>query len=365
MKFIINKEEMYGVLQKVLGPTTTKQNFPIFNSVLITSQDNKLKLVTTDLDITIIAFVDAKVEKQGQIAVPMNRLLSIVKEFPPCDILVEKVNNNLLIRCEKIEFKITTVNAEDFPKIEEQQKTTFIRINPEILEETIKLTSFCVGQEDVKYVLNGILFEIYEDNLRLVATDGKRLAFIQKKLPANQPEVKKKLSFILSLKSVQELYKLIRERNEDVFLFVEENRVGFDFQNIQFISRPIEGEFPQYESYILPESKNKLKINKRNLLLALRRAELLATPDYKGVSFDIRKNEVQISKNTPHLGEVKELVDAQYSGGQMQIGFNPTFLMDVLKSIDDEEVIFDFFGPDKPAVMRRDGYVYLVASYKI
>lgn len=365
MKFIINKEVILENLQKVLGPTTTKQNFPILNSILISSIGNKLKFTATDLDITIISFQEANIIEKGKIAIPMKRFISIIKELPSRDVVVELAKNNLLIKCEKIEFKINTLNPDEFPQIEEEKETSLIKINPISMERMIRLTSFSVGYEDANYVLNGILFEVNEDTISLVSTDGKRLSFVREKLPANQPEVKTKITFILPIKAINELYKLIKEKEEEVFLFVKDNRVGFDLKNTQLIARPIEGEFPSYSQYIPNENKDKLVINKQNFLLALRRADVLSTPDYQGVKLELKKDSLVVSKTTPQLGEVQEVIEARYTGPSLEIGFNPNYLIDALRNLEDEEVSLEFFGADKPAVLRKENYTYLILPMKI
>ena len=360
MKFKINKEQLVDNLQKVLGPTTTKQNFPMLSSVLLTSTQNGIRFTTTDLDTSIISFQAAEIIQGGQIAVPMKRFLSIARELPFQEIIIEKTKNNLLIKCEKIEFKINVLNPEEFPQVQERGEVSLIKIIPEELSEMIKLTSFCVGYEESNYILGGILFEITENKIKLVSTDGKRLSFIQKKLSDKQPELTSKISFILPIKAVSELYKLIKERSEEIYLSIEGSRINFDLKNTQFIARPIEGEFPEYEQYIPKEGKDKLVINRKKLLSALKRASLLSTTDYQGVKLELKKDTLTIYKNTPQLGEVKEIVDIQYNGGHLEIGFNPNYLTDVLKNLEDEDVCIDFFGTDKPAVLRKQGYIYLV-----
>jgi len=364
MKFIITKEVLSENLQKVLGPTTSKQKFPILSSVLIDCSDNKVLFTATDLDITIISLQEIPTIESGQVAVPMKRIISIAREMPNGEITVEKVKNNLSIRCEKVEFKINTLNPDEFPSIQEKGEVSLIKVNSQDLEEMIRLTSFCVGYEDTNYVLNGILFEVNEDKINLVSTDGRRLAFIQRKLPANQQEIKTKISFILPVKAVIELYKLIKERSGEIFLFVGENKVGFDLKDTQFIARPIEGEFPDYSQYIPGESKDKMVMGRKDILSALRRASLLTTADYQGVKFGLKKNSLSIYKNTPQLGEVKEDLNVEYTGMHLEIGFNPNYLIDVLKNVEDENVYIDFFGAEKPAVLRRPGYVYLLLPIK-
>lgn len=365
MKFLIQKEVLAQHLSIVSGPASTKQNFPILNSVLISCEEGKLKLTTTDLDITVISFLESTLIEPGKIAVPTKRFTAIIKELPQSEILVETNKNTLLIKCEKVEFKLPTLDPDEFPHIEEEKKATLIKIQCSVLEEIIRMTAFCAGHEDSNYILNGILFELQEDIIQLIATDGKRLSFAVGKLPANQPEIKTKISFILPIKAINELYKLIKEKDIEVFLSVEENKVTFDFKNTRFIARPIEGEFPNYSQYIPKENKEKLTVNKQQFLLALRRADLLSTQDYQGITIELKKESIVISKTTPQLGEVKEVLEAVYSGAPLSIGFNPTYLIDVLRIIPEEEVSLEFFGPDKPAVLRKPGYIYLALPLKM
>lgn len=365
MKLSINKDILVNTLQTVVGPTTTKQNLPILSSVFLDVSKDTLKLITTDLDITTISSIPADIKEPGQGVVPMKRFLSIIRELPPQKITIEKTKNNLLVRCGKVEFKMNTLSVEEFPHTQESTKASLIKIDPQKLEEMIKLTSFCVGQEDTSYVLGGILFEILGDKIKLVATDGKRLAFAERNLSANQPELATKISFILPLKAVSEVYKLVKEKDQEVYLSAEDNKVEFDFKDTQFIARPLEGEFPNYSQYIPGKSKEKLEINRKQLLFALKRASILSTTDYQGVKLELGKNHVTVSKSTPQLGEVKETIDSKYEGAHIEIGFNPSYLVDALKNIEDENVCIDFFGPDKPAVLRKERYVYLLLPMKI
>lgn len=365
MKFILNKDILVENLQKVLGPTTTKQNFPILNSVLLTASKENLKFTATDLDISVISLQKLEKSEIGEVAVPMKKFLSIIRELPPETVAIEKVKNNLLIRCENIEFKMSTLNAEEFPQIQEKSKVSLIRVDPQELGEMIRLTSFCVGYEDSNYVLGGILFEIGKNKIKLISTDGKRLSFIQKKLPPKQPELTSAVSFILPIKAVNELQKLVKDKTEEIYLSAEENRIGFDLQDTHFIARPIEGEFPNYSQYIPKEGKDKLVVDRKKLLFALRRASLLSTTDYQGVKMELKKDHLGIYKNTPQMGEVREVIDASYNGPHLEIGFNPTYLTDALKNLADKEVCIDFSGADKPAVLRKEGYVYLLLPMKL
>ncbi|MBP7087666.1 MAG: DNA polymerase III subunit beta [Candidatus Omnitrophica bacterium] len=365
MKFIINKEVLANCLQKTLSYNISKQTSPILNAILIKATKEEIRITSTDLDVTIISTCSANVITPGEVVIPVKNFAPIIRELPPQEIELEKNKNILLIKCGKIEFKINTFNTEDFPVVQENKAVSVIKIQAQNLKEMFSLTSFCVGMEDVNYVLNGILFEIFENKINLVATDGKRLAFSESQLAANQPEVKTKISFILPIKAANELQKLIKEEQEELYLSIENNRIEFDWANMRFIARPTEGEFPNYQQYIPSEGKDKLVVDRRDFLYALRRASLLSTSDYQGVKIELKKNNIVFSKNTPQLGEAKEEIEAQYSGSHLEIGFNPNYLIDVLKNLEDEKVTISFFGADKPAVLKRENYTYLVLPVKL
>ena len=148
-------------------------------------------------------------------------------------------------------------------------------------------------------------------------------------------------------------------------IYVEKGNVGFDLRGTMFISKPIEGDFPNYAQYIPDPSKNKLSLKRKEFLASLRRAELLSVPDHLGVKLDLKKEEVIISKSTPQLGEIKENVPARYGGARIEVGFNPTYLIDVLKNIEIEDIEFEIYDVDKPAVLRLEDYVYLVLPMKL
>ncbi|MCM8823720.1 MAG: DNA polymerase III subunit beta [Candidatus Omnitrophica bacterium] len=359
MKVILKQKVLLEELSKILGPTTTKPNFPILNSVLIETYQEKLKLTVTDLDITIISFIEANIIIPGKTLIPMKRFISIIRELPEKDITLELIENNLLINCENIEFKLNTLDSNDFPQVNLSKELFLIRLEPQALNNIIQLTSFSVEPETSNYVLNGVFFEIFEDYIIGVATDGKRLSFVKKNLPSQQSELKTKISFILPIRAIMEIQKLIKDRDSDIFLFQEKNNIGLDLKNSQIIVRPIAGEFIEYDKYISIPQGNKLTIDRINFLSSLKRASLLTIQQSQGVIFDIKKNELIIYKTSPQLGEFKEIVPCEYQGKSLKISFNPQYIIDVLKNLDDEVVNLEFTEVEKPAVIRKKDFLYL------
>lgn len=364
MNITINKKQLVECLRSVVGPTTTKQDFLSLNSVLIEAKKEIIKFTTTDLDLTITTQTKAIVEVSGKVLVPMRRLVAIARELPNQNVVLEKIKNILLIRCGKVEFKINVLREDEFPKIEEKQEAITIKILPEMLEEMIKLTAFCAGFEDVNYVLSGVLFELEEDKIKLVATDGKRLSFAVRDLPANQAAIKEKISFILPNKAVGEIARITKEKNDPLYLSFSDKQIEFDFTETKITARPIEGEFPNYSQYIPEKKGEQLVVEREEFISSLKRIGLLTTTEYQGVKLNLKKNKMVIYKTTPQLGEAKEEIDVEYRGAPLDIEFNPNYFIDILKQVSEQKITIDFFGAEKPAVLRREEHTYLLLPMK-
>jgi len=219
----------------------------------------------------------------------------------------------------------------------------------------IRMTSFAVSHEEARYVLNGILMEMEGNMIRLVATDGRRLAKSEKKLNTN---VKKEISVIIPIKAIQEIYRNLQDEGTVAFV-TGTNQVLFDIDGIMLATRIIEGEFPNYQQVIPEPAPQKIKIDTSLFLSAIRRANLLATPDFQAIKLEVFSNKIVVSKTTPEVGESREEVAIEYGGKELIVGFNPHFLIDVLKNIDDETIALELLGPDKAGVIRMKEYLYL------
>jgi len=363
---IVNRKKLVDNLHKISGPTQSKSTFPIFSTVLIDIQDNTMTFTTTDLEMTMIATMETGTKKQEPFCVSLKKFLSILKEFSSDEVTLKVEKNFLWITCENSEFKLNILPMEEFPKVPVFKDKHALKLKSADIGIMIDMTSFCVFIGEGSYVLNGILCEIEKNLIRFVATDGKRLALIERPFPDGQPEINEVKKCIIPYKAVGELGKLIRLQEEEyIHVLNGKNQIGIDFANVQFISQLIEGEFPDYRKYLLKESDNKCTIDRSRFLAALKRANLLTSTDFQGVKLALEKNRMVISKITPQLGEYKEEIDAEYSGKEMSIGFNPDYLLDVLKALEPETVTFELYGEDKPLVFRSQGYIYLALPMRM
>jgi len=365
MNIVIDRMELVNVLQRMGTPAASKANFPVLSTVLMEFLDNKIRFTTTDLELTIISQLNISQEIKESFCVSLTKFLSVLKEFTSEAVTLKIQENLLWITCENCELKLNTVNSQDFPKPPVLKDKEAIRISSDTLREMIKFSSFSVFAGEGNYVLGGILCEVEKNKIRFTSSDTKRLSSIEKTLPAKQPELNTKKSFIIPYKSIIELSKLIRDLEEDVILVIGKNQVGFDLKDTQLITQLIGGEFPEYKKYIPPEADHKLKIDRTKLLSSLRRASVLTAPEYQGVKLEVAKNRLTVSKATPQLGEFKEEIEVDYKGKGMTLGFNPDYLKDVLKIIEDEQVCFDIYDPEKPIVLRNNGYIYLALPMRL
>jgi DNA polymerase-3 subunit beta len=253
------------------------------------------------------------------------------------------------------------LGREEFPKLPEFKDKEAIKLEQADLKQALGLTSFAVSADETRYILNGILFKIQKNNLTLVATDGKRLAILERKL--DKP-CDREVSMIVPIKTIHELNRNLKEEGE-LSLILGHNQVLFDLGSAVIISRLIEGEFPDYKQVVPQASDNKMRANREQFLLAVKRASLLSTPEYQAVKLEVFKNKLVLSKSTPDVGESREEVAVQYQGKEMVIGFNPSYLIDVLKNLSEEEVDLELSDSEKPGVIRQNGYVYIVLPMRL
>lgn len=363
MKIQIFKNDLVDNLQIVQNIISPKNTLPILSNILLESEADKIKIIATDLDIGILVTVPAvNIQEQGAITIPAKKFFEIVRDLPEgnIDITVKK-NNSVVIDSQKCQFKLMGLPKEEFPKLPEFKDKKIVKIEQKTLKEMLNLVYFAISHDETRYVLNGVLLELKEDVFKLIATDGRRLAAIEKKIntPINQ-EVK----IIIPVKTVQELMRNLKDGGE-VSVILGFNQVMFDFGGVWIISRLIEGEFPNYQQVIPQPVDNKIKVNREDFMAALKRASLLYTPDYQAVKLEVFKNKMVVSKSTPDIGESKEEIEAEYGAKELVVGFNPNYLIDVLKNLKTEEIMLELLDSEKPGVVRHDGYVYVVLPMRL
>lgn len=362
MKFKTSKENLLIGIQIVQNIVSSRSSLPILSNILMETKKGQLKLNATDLDIGISCEIPVETIEEGAITIPAKRFSDIVKELPSGDIVImAKKNNQVDIEGKNCRFKLIGIPKEEFPKFPEFKDKEVVQIDQAVLKDMFRLTAFAVSHEESRYVLNGVLMEVLGDQIRVVATDGRRLAKVEKKINTT---LKKEINVIIPIKAIQEIVRNLKDEGQVSFT-VGTNQILFDINNVLIATRIIEGEFPNYNQVIPKQTNNRIVMNTQELLSSIRRANLLSTPDFQAVKFEVFNNKLVVSKNTPDVGESREEIPIEYSGSELVIGFNPSFLIDFLKNIEDEKVNIEIQGADKPAVMRMSDYLYLALPMRL
>jgi len=371
MKFKTSKEILLHAIQTVEGAVPTKTTLPILSNVLIEAQKDKLIFNATDLDIGIIYQTKADIIEEGNITVPAKRFSDIIKELPEGEVIITiRKNYNIIIDSERCSFRLIGLPKEEFPTIPKFQNKEYIELEQGLFKKLLKKVGFAMSRDETRYVLNGTLLILKNKTLKLVATDGRRLALIESKI---QQDIDKK-EVIIPIKTVNELGKILKEEGQVKIIF-SQNQVAFELNGTQIISRLIEGEFPNYEQ-VVPKEKQKdkqkkIQIEKNLILSAIKRANLFTSPDSQSIKLDIFKNKLVISKMTPDIGEVKEEILMQYEGNELTVGFNPVYLLDVLKVLENEVIEIELIDAEKPGVFKEHApseggfYIYIVLPMQL
>ena len=362
MKIKVSKDDLLTGIQIVQNVVSPKATLPILSNMLVETRKDTLRLNTTDLDIGISCEIAVNIIEDGAITIPAKRFAEIVRELPAGDVIIHaRKNNQIEIEGQNCRIKLLGLPKEEFPKFPEFKDKEAVRIKQADLKEMFRLTSFAVSHEESRYVLNGVLMEVQKDILRLVATDGRRLAKIEK--PLLQP-VNKEISVILPIKAVNEINRNLKEEGDLVFA-AGTNQVFFDINGTLIATRIIEGDFPNYLQVIPKTTAPKIRLNTQEFLAAIRRANLLATPDFQAIKFELFKDKMVVSKTTPDVGESREEMAIVFDGAELVVGFNPQYMIDVLKSLNDETIEMEFLGSDKPCVIRKENYLYLALPMRL
>jgi len=363
MKLEVGKDVLLKGIMAVQNAISPRSTLPILSNILLQTEKDKLTITGTDLDIGIITTMPVKTITPGSITAPAKKLLDIVKELPESQITMSVRKNNMIqIECERVEFKIMGIPVDDFPKLPEFKDKDSITLDQPLLKTMLDMTSFAVSRDETRYILNGVYVIIKKSSIKMVATDGRRLALMERntELPKN---IDKKA--IIPAKAVQELHRSLKDKGA-VTIFFGDNQIMFNLEDSIIISRLIEGEFPNYEQVIPEEMKDKVIIDREKFLLAIRRASLLTSQDSQGIKIDIEKDKMVISKCSPDIGEAREELDIDYKGSPLSIGFNPNYIIDALKNLNEQSVGFELQNPEKPGVIRtKDNYIYVVLPMQL
>ena len=362
-----DKEIILKPLQVVIGIVERKQTLPILSNVLMENQDGKIRFTTTDLEIQITTTIDTGIRggQNAAFTVGGKKFQEILRVLPDqSKITIDTKENKAQIKTNKSRFSLQTLPAQDFPQLSNQLENTKKIVLPQKeLKDLLLSVQYAMAQQDVRYYLNGVLLIIDGDKLKVVATDGHRLAYNAGAIDGHY----EKQEIILPRKAVSELSKLLADSDESVELEFSQQQVKVTFSGITLITKVIEGKFPDYER-VIPKYDNHLNMERVVMQQALQRAAILSNEKFRGVRFVLTEKNLSIISSNSEQEEAQEEIETDYHGEPLDIGFNVNYLMDGLNNISSSTATFSFGDPNSSILMttpENQEFRYVVMPMRI
>jgi len=361
------KENILKPLQIIIGIVERKQTLPILSNVLIEKESGKIRFIATDLEIQISTSIKIVNNDSETAAITLGgkKLQDILRILPEKSIIsIESKENKAQIKSNKSRFSLQTLPAQDFPKLNDQlEEAKKITLSQFVLKKLLLSVQYAMAQQDVRYYLNGVLMIVEGNTLKVVATDGHRLAFNEETIEGEYT----KQEIILPRKAVLELCKLLNETDDSLELEFSQQQIKVNFSGINLVSKIIEGKFPDYER-VIPNYENHLKINRLVIQQALQRAAILSNEKFRGVRFVLTEKNLSIISSNSEQEEAQEEIETEYHGDPVDIGFNVNYLMDGLNNINSEKAIISFGDPNSSILITtedNDKFRYVVMPMRI
>jgi len=363
MKFSATKEKLLEGLQQVQNVVSTRTTLPILSNVLLQAKEGAVHLTTTDLDVGVRGSFEANVDKVGATTLPARRLFTIIRELPSSEIAIEVDGKNAAsIRSGQSFFKILGLPEEEFPPLPKFENAKVVTMRQKDLHDGLRKTAYAISTDETRYVLNGVLFSFKENKLTLVATDGRRLAMLDIELEFPRSH---EAEIIVPTKAVTELQRLLKDDGE-VKISVGSGQIAFDLNNTLLVSKLIEGNYPNYKQVIPSEAKERVTLERETFLNSLWRVSLLASDKSNSIKLNFSKNNIEITANTPEVGEARESLPVAYKGRDFSIAFNPEFLMAPLRNLTEDEVFFDLIDEMSPGVLKiQTPFLYVLMPMRV
>jgi DNA polymerase-3 subunit beta len=363
MKLAVTKEALLEGLLRTQNVVSNRPTLPILTNALLEATDDGLWITTTDLEVGIRCRVEARVEKTGSTTIPARKLVSIIRELPASEIVLDVDSKNVAsIRCGASFFKVYGLPKEEFPAFPDPKETKSLTIRQSELKDGLRKTSYAISTDEARYVLNGILFSLFENKLTLVATDGRRLALFDSDLEFPKSD---EGEFILPTKAVTELQRLLGD-DGDVVISSSTNLVSFEIDGAKLVSKLVEGNYPNYRQVIPGEARERIGLEREAFLNCVRRVSILSSDKTSSVRLNFTRNMLDITANTPEVGEAKESMSINYKGADISIAFNPEFLMDPLRNLSNDEIFLELIDEMSPGVIKiATPFLYVIMPMRV
>ncbi|MDW6002398.1 DNA polymerase III subunit beta [Vibrio mangrovi] len=366
MKFTIERSNLIKPLQQVSGTVGGRTTLPILGNLLLAVEGDMLMLTATDLEVELVGKVALEGDVEtGSVTVPARKFLDICRGLPDDAVISVLLDGDRLqIRSGRSRFSLATLPAKDFPNIEDWQSELSLTLSQADLRGLIEKTQFSMANQDVRYYLNGMLFDIEETTLRSVATDGHRMAVAQVELPESLAAQQ----IIVPRKGVLELVKLLDAPEQPVIVQIGSANVRVEVNQFIFTSKLIDGRFPDYRR-VLPQSTNKMLVASCDVLRhAFSRVAILSNEKFRGVRLNVDGNEMRITANNPEQEEAEEVLDVNFDGDSIEIGFNVSYVLDVLNTLKCDNVRISMSDSNASALIENvedDSAMYVVMPIRL
>jgi len=357
MRIITNRSDLLESINIVQKSVPSKTTLPILEGILFQAKNGKLTLISTDLEMGIETTIDVDVIEPGNTVVSSKIIGEIVRKLPDSDIELETKDNFVYIKSEHSQAKILSLPTEEFPELPNVDREMGLSLTNSTLKEMIKQTIVAVSNDEIRPILTGVLMEVDGSNITMVALDGFRMAVRVAKALNDQS-----FKAVIPGKTLVEIAKILDDSEDPVSIFVSRNQVLFHIGNTTVVSRLLEGEFINYKQLIPSEYKTKIVINKNNFMDACDRAALFARESNNSIKLEIFDDVMNIKSNSEY-GDVHEEINISKTGEDIEIAFNPRYLMDALKVINNEEVTVEFTTSVSPSIikpLKDQDFLYLV-----
>jgi DNA polymerase-3 subunit beta len=375
MKFKVNRDHFTSGLQQVLNVVGTRATMPILGNVLIEAADGQLAFTTTNLDLGIRCKIKADVQEPGSLTLPVRKLSSIVRELPSLDVEVETyANHQAKIASGSSLFRMMGIGADEFPPLPTFDDQHSYLLRQDDLQRMLKSVSYAQSNDETRYIMNGVFFNFENQQLTLAATDGRRLAVISKQLEVAEENAG---HLILPAKTVQEVERLLG-KGDNVRIAFNDRQVAFEISagddneesglvdGIYLVSKVVEGNYPNYRQVIPKSNDRHLKLNRENFANCVRRAALVTSEKNHSVKVTMKENVLEVIGQSPEFGEANVSLNVEYDGPEISVAFNPQFVLDPLRALTRDEIIFEFKDELSPGVIRtQDSFLCVIMPLRL
>lgn len=351
MRFSLSREALLKPLQHVVNVVERRQTLPVLANLLLQIEGGRASLTGTDLEVEMIARTAVEDAEDGEATIPARKLFEIVRALPDgAKVTLSHSGDKCTVQSGRGRFTLATLPAGDFPALEDLEAVERVRVQEGMLKDLIERTAFAMATQDVRYYLNGLLFDLREQSLRCVATDGHRLALGEAALVEG---ARARKQIILPRKGVVELQRLLEGGENEVALEIGRHHLRMRREDVTFTSKLIDGRFPDYEAVIPIGADKEVRVDRETLRAALQRVAILSNEKYRGVKLEVSPGQLRIVAHNPEQEEAQEEIEAETRVDALSVGFNVTYLLDALSALREEQVVLNLRDGSSSALVRE------------